>query len=100
MSLYSTPWVPSVNGNACSPCVLYDPVVASGVVPNPWSDPDWARENLKMEFEGKPDAPAAVWEGILALWRLRLREKDGGGDETWRSVVSAWLVRHRGVLVR
>lgn len=50
-------------------------------------------KTLQSELEATPDGKDALWEGIVALWRLRLCDKKGANDDNWRNLVSAWLVR-------
>ena len=91
----SAPWIPSIDGKACAPCALYDGVVMEDTRPNAREHSDWAQENLESRLGKTPAFREALWEGILALWRLRLQEEKGVHDVSWRNLVSAWLVRGR-----
>ena len=89
----SKPWTPQLNGNDCAPCALYLDVVGEEMRPSTRSDGPWALKTLEPELSKTPFAREALWEGILALWRLKVEEEAGSNDETWRSLTSAWLVR-------
>lgn len=91
----STPWTPTLNGQLCPSYVPYTEVVAEKAEPNFMEDVDWARRNLDAELERTPDDAEALWEGVLALWRLKLVEEEGKLHSSWRGLVSAWLVRNR-----
>lgn len=89
-----TPWIPTLNKEVCASYPPYDEIVNEGAEPNSIENPHWARRNLEPELEKVPDGADALWEVVLALWRLKLLEETGGLDETWRNLVSAWLVRN------
>lgn len=93
-NILSTPWTPTLNGRKCASYGAYDQFVEEGASPNPIDDKPWAVENLNWQLEQRPDGKDALWEGILALWRLKLFEAEGANEETWRGLVSAWLVRN------
>lgn len=91
----STPWTPSYEGKPCKPCAWYASVVEENIHPNCIQHADWAQKNLEPQLGKRPLARDALWEGILALWRLSLQEGDGRKEESWRVLVFAWLVRCR-----
>lgn len=93
LSILSTPWTPTLNGQVCTPYALYNSVVNECAMPNAVQDAAWTMKTLESELEATPDGKDALWEGILALWRLRLCDKSGAKDDNWRNLVSAWLVR-------
>ena len=92
-NILSTPWVPTLHKHTCGSYTPYDEVVDENAEPNPIEHAQWARRNLESELEKAPDGADALWEVVLALWRLKLFEETGGPDETWQKLVSAWLVR-------
>jgi hypothetical protein len=91
------PWRPSQNGNDLSPCALYNEVVASGAVPLEAGEPEWAKKRVFPTLSDKAGARPPLWESILAIWRLKQRDEQGGDDLVWQGHVSAWLVRRSGL---
>ena len=92
-NILSIPWTPTANGELCDPYFAYDVIAEEGAQPNPFEDEQWDRNTLDSQLVMMPDGGDALWEGILALWRLRLVQEDGAFDRSWRTLVSAWLVR-------
>ena len=88
-----TPWTPILAGQECARYEPYDSIVDEGAMLNVFQDPDWVLKRLELELEKTPNGWDALWEGILALWRLKLCEKAGSNDPNWRNLMSAWLVR-------
>ena len=93
LPILSTPWTPTLDRKECAPCAPYDTVVDEEATPNAIDDAAWTMEALELELEAAPDGKDALWEGILALWRLRLCEEKAIDDRSWKNLVSAWLVR-------
>jgi hypothetical protein len=89
----STPWTPTLDRRKCTPYALYAIAVDEDAMPNAIDDPTWTMEALESELEATPDGKDALWEGILALWRLKLCEEEGINHESWQNLVSAWMVR-------
>ena len=89
----STPWTPTLEGRICTPYAPYDLLIDECAVPNSVDDPSWTMKTLGSQLNAKCDGKAALWEGILALWRLRLCGTDRIEHENWRNLVLAWLVR-------
>lgn len=87
------PWAPSLDGKICEPSASYESVVADEARPNSLEHPDWVQKNLEPLQGVTSHAREALWDGILALWRLNLLEKNGKEDASWGNLVSAWLVR-------
>ena len=92
-SILITPWTPVLDEQKCAPYAAYDAIVEEEAIPNAIDNPGWDLESLEPEFAKMPNAKDALWEGVLALWRLNLVAEGGTHDETWRKLVSAWLVR-------
>jgi len=90
----STTWVPSLDGEALSPCRWYDEVVLAGNIP---LEDAWRRKSVMPGLNGASD-PVAIWESVLALWRLRSCEEFGAEDPVWRKHLRAWLV-HKNLLI-
>ena len=91
--ILSTPWTPTLEGRVCTPYAPYDDLVDEGAAPNGVEDSSWTMKTLRSKLDAKRDGKAALWEGILALWRLKLCGTDGMEHENWRNLVLAWLVR-------
>lgn len=81
-----------LDGKVLSPCALYNRMVKAGDLPNSMQDPTWIRRALDPFVANVPEGADALWECVLALWRLKLMEEAGSDDEVWRLHVSAWLV--------
>jgi hypothetical protein len=94
-TMFKTPWKPSFNGKTLPPCALYQRVVDADAKPHYRDDVAWTRESLKDLLDAAPAVSVALWESVLAIWRLSQEEEDGSEVETWRSLVVAWLVRLR-----
>jgi hypothetical protein len=93
MDILSTPWTPTLHGNVCVPYPLYEDFIEEDPIPNCIEHTTWAESTLDPELKKTPSGRAALWEGILALWRLKTYEENGTNEESWRNLVSAWLVR-------
>jgi hypothetical protein len=53
----------------------------------------WSEEMVEMELDQSPEGAEALWECVVALWRLNMAGDEGEGeDEVWQQHVSAWLV--------
>jgi hypothetical protein len=90
----STPWTPSLDGNVCAASHLYQ--LVQNDFPNSINNTPWAERTLKEELAKTPAAQQALWESILALWRLNLTLKKTSENADWCTdwcnLVSAWLV--------
>jgi hypothetical protein len=93
MDILSTPWTPTLHGNVCVPYPLYEDFIEEDPCPNLAQHATWAESTLDPELKKTPSGRAALWEGILALWRLTLLKDIGVFDAIWRCLMSAWLVR-------
>jgi hypothetical protein len=60
--------------------------------PNSISNPAWAEKNLGPELDKTPEAREALFDSILALWRLSVVGSKCSEDVNWQKLVSAWLV--------
>ena len=86
-------WIATLNGEVCASYTPYDDVIDEEAEPNRVEHFDWNRITLESELMKTPEVADELWEGILALWRLRLVEEKGAFEESWQCLVSAWLVR-------
>ena len=93
-SILKTPWTPVLDGWRCVRYAPYDDSVEEGAIPNVCDNPGWDLDSLESEFAKTPQGKDALWEGILALWRLNLTVGEGTNNENWQNLVSAWLVRN------
>jgi hypothetical protein len=92
-SILTTPWTPVLDERKCTPFAAYYDIAEEGAMPNVVDNPGWSLESLESELAKTPDGKDALWEGILALWRLNLVAEGGTHNKSWRKLVSAWLVR-------
>jgi len=90
----SVPWVPTTNGNVLRPLARYDEVVDSACAPVPRQDRPWVKTTYSDIFSKHPQAGEALWESVLALWRLKVvvPEEADVDDDLWAEHVLAWLV--------
>jgi hypothetical protein len=90
-----TPWVPSWNGDPLSTFKELQDVLEDKLVPIPTRDGAWAKQTLKPALLKIPaNGREAVWESVLALWRLDYATpRDDGSKSLWQQFTSAWLVR-------
>ena len=91
----SIPWVPSSNGEVLRPFDRLTEVVESKCTPIPSADKPWLRKTHEEVLSKFPNAAEALWETVLALWRLKITAPDEDSDPDdvlWESHVSAWLV--------
>ena len=84
-------WIPQLDGIKLPACELFDEVVQQWLIPKVDLDPSWAKKNLFPVFATVTDAEA-IWETVLAMWRLKQREEDGGEEKVWQDHVVAWMV--------
>ena len=89
---YDTPWTVSLDGRALGPYPAYSEMINSKKRPNLAEHADWSTARVMPLLEEAPDAVDAIWECVLALWRLS-RLADDCVDPEWPDYVSAWLVR-------
>jgi len=92
-SMLAVPWTPVLNGKEVSSCDLYNRVVEDEAKPAGKHDEDWLRRSLEVAFAEAPQGAEALWECMLAIWRLKVEEEDGSEDDTWKDLLCAWLVR-------
>ncbi|KAF9648774.1 hypothetical protein BDM02DRAFT_3128859 [Thelephora ganbajun] len=95
----STPWVPSLNGKYLAPCSLIAELVENNATPLSfkWEHRAWSKRALKSDLNKYPEAVSALWESILAIWRLQVFEDDGLNNPVWTDHMVAWLIRHRDI---
>ena len=91
--IFDTPWVPKLGDVNCVGYGPYEELVVESVVPRYSKEPAWSSMGLNSELAKTPMAGPALWESVLALWRLKEVEEEGGDQGEWQSLVSAWLVR-------
>jgi hypothetical protein len=91
---FDTHWIPALDGNDLAPCTLFDDVVAEDAKPNSREDRhrDWSLKELGRVLDRHPASRDAVWETVLAIWRLREEETAGVLDEVWKMHLTAWMV--------
>ena len=95
------PWAPTLRGNQILACPVVADLIADQATPKRYmpNDARWAMSNLQTEMEGvTADGKAALEEGVVALWRLKVVEELGGNCKAWQDQVEAWLVRGPSVL--
>lgn len=68
------------------------------LAPGPATDPSWMRVTVKKALANVPDGFEAIWQSVLAIWRLKTLEVKLEGDSPiqilWMQHLSAWLVSH------
>ena len=77
----STPWVPSLKGEECALCDSYQALAEAR--PNSITHTPWAEKTLRAELIKTPEARSALWESVLALWRLDVTGAVSNGDVNW-----------------
>lgn len=90
-------WTPSFAGKTLSPCRLIESFVHYNVRPSATDSVQrpWSEEALAPELKRFGDFRTAIWECVLALWRLKGFEEQGANSEEWQDHVGAWLVSRR-----
>ena len=68
----------------------YDTMVEEDKYP-PSHDRRWAKSNFKSLFKKYPGAVDAIWENIVAIWRLETLQ-DLEITDIWRHHAMSWLV--------
>ena len=53
----------------------------------------WAGVGAEEDLGRTPSARDAILESLVAIWRLREKEEEGGDDPSWQDHLEAWLVR-------
>jgi hypothetical protein len=89
---FNTPWRTTFGGVALPSYPVYDYLVREDASPTPEKYPTWARTNLTGELGRVIEAREALWETVLALWRLSRDEEEGPKGDIWPKYVSAWMV--------
>ena len=91
--IFSTGWIPAFLLDSHPVLEAYDRLVVQDLVPDPVSDALWTRDRIFRPTEDLPLVADALWESVLALWRLRKVRPEGDDVDLWRQYVVAWLVR-------
>ena len=94
-SILAVPWVPNVNNKPLSRLEAYEEIREEGVVPNSFQHSSWTEKTHNLLLVNVPEGRDALWECVLAIWRLRLVKGDGPPGEIWKLHVVAWLVSPR-----
>jgi hypothetical protein len=91
---FSKPWTVSLRGNHLVPCDLVKHLIEKNAQPPFWEPAQeaWSRDFLASELAKRPIATEALWESVLALWRLKVVEDVGTDDAIWVDHVEAWMV--------
>jgi hypothetical protein len=92
MSVYDTPWIPVYEKKAIPLFKPYSDLVDEDEKPSFRNEPSWSRRGLEEELGEVPEASDALWESVLALWRLKVVQEDGSDSVIYQKHVSAWLV--------
>lgn len=92
-SIFTTPWIPRVNGQPLGQLEAYDVICEEGVVPNSVQHGAWTERALNLVLANVPEGRKALWECVLALWRLQLVRGDDPPSELWKLYIITWLVR-------
>lgn len=88
---FDIPWVPSFEGKILPPYRNYEVFVATKKRPDQKSDKQWTRATILSLTQSEPDAEDAIYESVLALWRLS-RLADENLESIWQEYARAWLV--------
>ena len=91
---FATPWKPSLDGTDLPRCGLIEGLIADDLKPSS-RDSDqrpWSLSELSLILNEHPPSKDALWECVLAIWRLKLEEEKGSRDTVWRDHMKAWLV--------
>jgi len=86
----SVPWVATLNGNSLSPFGAYNDLVTDNETPSAALMPNWSKKAHAADLEAVPEGAKALWDSVLALYRLSILPDRG---RTWEDHVCAWLVR-------
>ena len=93
----TTPWTPTSH-NHNTPlvdCAFIEDLIDNDTKPSTRVERDWewARFTLQQELDKSPQTKDAVWECVVALWRLRQVEPIAFRDLMWQGHTLSWLVR-------
>ena len=87
------PWDPvDSRGKTVTIYRAYEALVDKKSEP-PCHDRSWARSNFWNVFKSYPEAEGAIWENIVALWRLETLQ-DHSYSEVWKHHAMSWLVSY------
>lgn len=90
--IFSTDWIPAFLSDGHPVFEAYGWTVERDLQPDPISDAVWTRDQVFRQTEYLPLAADALWESVLALWRLRKVRPVRIDLDLWRQYVVAWLV--------
>ena len=85
-------WVPSLRGNVLHQSTLASPFNARSPSLDDPSEKEWSRPFVTAQLEEYPDAKDAIYEAVLALWRLKMSERSSADRAEWSALTEAWLV--------
>lgn len=91
---FTTPWKPSLHDIDLPSCGLVEGYIVDDVKPSSQDSAQrpWSFSELSPVLNKHPPSKDALWECILAIWRLKLEEEKGSRDMVWRDHMKAWLV--------
>jgi len=85
-------WVPHLRGQVLNSSFVnpFADCVPSG--DDPLEEP-WSRPSVMKQLDDKPDSTKdAVYDAVLAVWRLKKCEESGNNGGDWLDLTEAWLV--------
>ena len=88
----SSNWRPRLNGKPILLCPLTDDWVDQTPSAMDPIDCPWSRGVALAGVDVCKEDANALFEAVLALWRLKMCEESGANDPSWVAMVEAWLV--------
>ena len=88
----SDSWVPIWDGVVLPKFEPYEEMVADEVAPFGGKDPAWTKTTTFNELKNVPLGRDAIWQTVLALYRLKELESRETKGRIWQKLVLAWLV--------
>lgn len=93
----TTPWTPTSHDRdePLIDCVFIEDLIDDDAAPSTRvsRNREWALSTLWPRLDESPQTKKAVWECVVALWRLREVEPRAIRDPIWQRHTLSWLVR-------
>jgi len=97
MKVFEPGWQPMLSGERLPACDLIADIVSNDLHPNPHNPThrQWSKVHLTPSINRYPvEVREALWECVLAIWRLQLKQEEGVCNSQWVCHMTAWLVSY------
>ena len=92
-AVFSVPWTPWLDGHVLAPLESIANLVDYNSLPDFRYNHSWSLKVVHPLLNKAPEvAREALWESVVAIWRLSEVDDTAHGDSNWADYLEAWLV--------